>query len=342
MLLIIALHDDLHVLKVLTHLKNINYQLLSYRELPISTTVNFNSDTQTYTIQQQNKPPILGTDISAVWYRRPHSTVAHPSTPKPLKPYCQQETLAFLRSLPYLLPQAKWLPNPITKNAADYKLHQLITAHDVGLKCPASTIGNNPDAAREFAQQYPLSAIKALHNPQFSYKATVAQKIMHCLQNPKQIFQQRFFKDLMFGHGIYTQQLSSQEILNITDRITTWPIILQEYVPKAYEVRVTIVDRQIFACAIKSQAQTNENAIDWRHDTDALEHEAITLPPDIHEKCLAFMDRLNLNFGCLDFIVTPEGEYVFLEINPNGQWLWIEEKTGLPISKAIANYLMGQ
>jgi D-alanine-D-alanine ligase-like ATP-grasp enzyme len=54
------------------------------------------------------------------------------------------------------------------------------------------------------------------------------------------------------------------------------------------------------------------------------------------------MNMLDLRFGALDFLVTPEGEWVFLEINPNGQWAWIEENTGLPITSAIADILAGE
>jgi glutathione synthase/RimK-type ligase-like ATP-grasp enzyme len=55
-------------------------------------------------------------------------------------------------------------------------------------------------------------------------------------------------------------------------------------------------------------------------------------------RCLSFMQRMGLNFGCFDFIVTPDNRYVFLECNPNGQWLWIEQETGMKISEAIARW----
>ena len=63
------------------------------------------------------------------------------------------------------------------------------------------------------------------------------------------------------------------------------------------------------------------------------------MPESIAGKCTAFLRRMGLSFGCFDFIVTPSGEYVFLECNPNGQWLWVELETGLPISQAIAEFL---
>ncbi len=64
------------------------------------------------------------------------------------------------------------------------------------------------------------------------------------------------------------------------------------------------------------------------------------LPDDIALKVRAFMRRMGLWFGCLDMIIQPDGTYVFLEINPNGQWLWIQECTGLPLLEEFTNLLL--
>lgn len=58
--------------------------------------------------------------------------------------------------------------------------------------------------------------------------------------------------------------------------------------------------------------------------------------------CLALTRKLNLQFGAIDFVETPTGEFIFLEINPNGQWAWIEEQTGMPISETIAKQLIDE
>ena len=116
---------------------------------------------------------------------------------------------------------------------------------------------------------------------------------------------------------------------------------LQNYVDKLYELRITVCCEDIVACKIDSQIQKDDTGkIDWRqgygHD---LKHEIVTLPEDIQTFCREFLKRMNLNFGCFDFIVTPENKYVFLECNPNGQWMWIELMTGYDISYMIAHNL---
>ena len=116
----------------------------------------------------------------------------------------------------------------------------------------------------------------------------------------------------------------------------------EDYIEKQYEVRVTIMGSHVFACKIDSQAQTDETGkIDWRQGYDFdLRHEIISLPEKIEFFCRNYLKRLHLHFGCFDFIVTPDGEYVFLECNPNGQWRWIEDETGAPMSEAMVDCLV--
>ncbi len=116
--------------------------------------------------------------------------------------------------------------------------------------------------------------------------------------------------------------------------------MFQEYVQKSFEVRVTAVGETIFAAAIHSQ-MSPRSRVDWRrYDLDHTPYEPHSLPRVIEEKCYKLMAILGLHYGALDFIVQPDGKYVFLEINPVGQWGWIEYLTGLPITEAIADLLI--
>ena len=115
----------------------------------------------------------------------------------------------------------------------------------------------------------------------------------------------------------------------------------QNYVEKDFELRVTVVGEKVFACRIDSQTLTDDTGkIDWRQGYEhGMKQSAFDLPEDIADKCREYLLCLGLNFGCFDFIVTPSGKFVFLECNPNGQWLWVEDATGLKISEAIADFL---
>ena len=118
------------------------------------------------------------------------------------------------------------------------------------------------------------------------------------------------------------------------------PVMAQEYVPKKLELRVTIVGEKIFTCAIYSQG-SEKTKIDWRHyDSEKVKHEIFKLPKEIEHKILLFMKEAGLKFGAIDMILTPKDEFVFLEVNPSGQFGWIEDLTGMPISKSIAELLI--
>ncbi|NJR75066.1 MAG: hypothetical protein HC773_18390 [Scytonema sp. CRU_2_7] len=118
------------------------------------------------------------------------------------------------------------------------------------------------------------------------------------------------------------------------------PNDFQAYIPKRLELRITVVGQQVFAAEIHSQ-ETNHTRYDWRrydhHKTPYFPHE---LPPEVEQRCVQLVEKLGLCYGAIDMILTPDGRYVFLEINPNGQYLWIELATGLPISDAICDLLI--
>ncbi len=118
------------------------------------------------------------------------------------------------------------------------------------------------------------------------------------------------------------------------EQIRAAPVILQRIVPKMTELRITIVGDKIFPVAVLS-----DNEVDWRKSKITLE--SIDLPNNIEDLCFEYVSALGLRYGCVDMIISPDGDYYFLEINPNGQWGFVEQKTGLPIGKAIAHLLLG-
>lgn len=117
------------------------------------------------------------------------------------------------------------------------------------------------------------------------------------------------------------------------------PFIVQNYIQKKYEVRYTFVNGEHFVCKIESQL-SDKSRIDFRrYDFANTPYLAIKAPEKIKDMVTMLMHRLNLNYGALDFIVDPNDNWYFLEINPVGQYGWIEHLTGLAITKAILRFL---
>lgn len=130
---------------------------------------------------------------------------------------------------------------------------------------------------------------------------------------------------------LFTNKLKPEHIAQLDHYLLT-PSIYQRNIPKAYEVRVIVVGREVFAAAVDSQA-TVATRQDWRRER--LPFRDYELPADIAAKCVALVESLHLRFGAIDLIKSTDGQYYFLEINPNGQWAWVELDCGLPISRAL-------
>jgi glutathione synthase/RimK-type ligase-like ATP-grasp enzyme len=120
------------------------------------------------------------------------------------------------------------------------------------------------------------------------------------------------------------------------------PMYFQKYIEKKYEYRVTIVGDQVFSCQIDSQkAKKAATKIDWRaYDIENTPHYSVELPESLNGKLLHLARNNNLNYCAIDLIEDVNGQYWGLDINPMGQYLWIEDLTDAPISAAIAKWLV--
>lgn len=199
-----------------------------------------------------------------------------------------------------------WINRPERNRLANSKPAQLHMARKVGLDIPLTVITNDPDEARTFATNLEKPAV---------YKS-LSQNL---------------------DVALFTGLITEAELANL-DLIRLTPGIFQEFVAKSHEVRATVVGSRIFSARIDSQARA-ETKIDWRHLPFEVEDQPIDLPREVETKIHAFMEAFGLIYGAFDFIVTPEGRYVFLEVNPAGQYMWVESRTGLGITAALGDAL---
>jgi glutathione synthase/RimK-type ligase-like ATP-grasp enzyme len=230
--------------------------------------------------------------------------------------YCLRESEWFIKGSVLALDQRSriaWMSHPANIQMAESKLYQLSTANSLGFKLPETLVSNDPGEVRDFFTKKQGKIIaKPLGLGYFDYGDHQT--------------------------SVYTN-LVEWKHLQDDNSIRVSPVIFQELIPKRFDIRITIVGKRVFAVAIDSQSVESAK-IDWRRtDTPELPHIIHDLPPSLEAKCLEYMLALGLNYGALDFVVTPDEEYIFLEINPNGQWVWMEDMLGLPISESIAAWL---
>jgi hypothetical protein len=214
-------------------------------------------------------------------------------------------------------------------------------AYELGFKVPDTVMGNHAALAKQCVERHETLAIKPVFNGLMELELTFRQKIAKFLYELKHggNAQKEPYQSTI---AVLTQCFARNQAQPYMDLLPECPVIVQEYVPKKLELRVTVVGDQIFPCAIHSQDSHLENRSDWRNDVYDCRHESYALPPCVEAKCFELVRRLGVHFGCIDLIVTPDDEYVFLEINPNGQWRWVQELTGMPIAEAIAELLINR
>lgn len=83
----------------------------------------------------------------------------------------------------------------------------------------------------------------------------------------------------------------------------------------------------------------SETTLDWRTAKTGVSFNSCDLPVDVRNRCQQYVARSGLSFGAID-LVESNGNFYFLEINPNGEWGWLERPHGMPISSAICDLLL--
>lgn len=318
-ILIVSTKYDPHVDFLIPRLteRHIPFVRFNTEDFPLRSklTVNFDeSGRHREILSLPNSPVTAGEDIISVWYRRPAPFEFPEEFALAVRMFAEEETRDMIRGLWELL-DCLWVNHPEHIRRANSKLHQLNIAHQIGLEIPNTIVTNDPDQARKFIG--------------FCRSGVIVKPLS---------------RGLVDEHGqpmaFYTSVVEPEQVRQI-QLIQYTPTFFQEYIPKDVELRITVVGNQVFTAEIHSQ-QRDDTRHDWRRNALTLEHKEHQLPEDIRLKCIQLTKAFNLEFGAIDMILTPDGRYVFLEINPNGQWAWIEELTGLPISEALIGLLISQ
>lgn len=141
------------------------------------------------------------------------------------------------------------------------------------------------------------------------------------------------------GRMIFAQKFNRAALKEEERSISFCPSIFQQYVEKKYEIRSFVFGKEVYSVKINSQ-ENPSSKIDWRVNTyDVNMFEYYELPEREKELLIAFLKNSNLLFGVFDLIRHPSGKIYFLECNPEGQWLFMEQATGQKMTKQFAKFL---
>jgi glutathione synthase/RimK-type ligase-like ATP-grasp enzyme len=251
---------------------------------------------------------VAAEEIDAVWYRRPVAPRLAPGLSAQDAAWATREATEALDGFWRTL-DARWVSTPAAIRRADSKLRQLSDAAGIGFEVPETLVSASGARIEELMARSPHGVIcKPLSDGRVRSEG----------------------RSLLFTSLITTEQLTG---------LGEEPHLFQALVAKLYDVRVTVIGDEVFATRIEPKPGS-ETAVDWRRvHPDSLCYQAETLPDAVAAQCLRLVRHYGLSFGAIDLARDADGGYTFFELNPNGQWAFIEQRTGQPLRSALADLL---
>jgi hypothetical protein len=303
--LFITNRDDISVEYLISKLRNFNsdYLRINSDDLnKISFEINPNGS---YVCNISNDFFELDS-VNTVFFRRIPSKFENSENDNDA-PYLNNERKHFLEGVFLSLSQAKWINPMFATQIAERKIFQLRQAKQFGLIIPKTIVTNNSTKADEFLKSNESSIIKPV-------------------SNGLQVLPDKTY-------SIYTNVIESTFFENYKREFTfETPVLLQEKIQNKFDIRVIIIGDTIFSVAIN---KLDKNEVDWRKPEIEKEYSLIQLPKSLEKSLILYHKHLNLVYSAIDLIQTVDNQFVFLEINPVGEWVWLENELGLNISEKL-------
>lgn len=303
MILIVSFPDNPHVDAVLHHVRRpaIVFDVADF-PARARAVVGFSDGSERLRLVLEGRHDITIENVGAVWYRRERPMQLDPALIDiPSRLFAWSESTETLTGI-FRAIDCFWMNPAAADEAGQRKVRQLQLARGVGLSVPNTIITNDPESAHAFAVEHLEHGVirKALRN---------------IAEAPR-----------------LTAMVTADDLTRIGD-VRYAPVTFQQFVPADLDLRVIVVEDEIFAAAIRSAP---EHQTDYRMGIGSAEFFPYTLPEDVATALLDLHHRLGLVYGASDFRVTPDGDHVFLEVNPAGEYLFASQRTGQPVPQAIA------
>jgi hypothetical protein len=268
-------------------------------------------------VSKQDELHDLTKDISVVWNRRPGRQFDDvPVDKRPslaTQRFVNDQWYSWLEAL-QLLPDVTWINSPEAGSAMESKIRQLWLADKVGFSIPDSIFSNDPDTARKHLKRCGDKLIaKALYSP--------------LIEEPEQ------------DYFIFTNEISELDP-NDDEHLRLSPCIFQEPMIPKIDYRVTVVGDMVMPVRIES-GNVTPVTLDWRTQKDGLRFSGCKLPEEIERLCRIYVSQGGLAFGAID-LVEHDGRFIFLEINPNGEWGWLQKPNGIPIAETLCDLMISK
>lgn len=301
---VVAAADDLHALTVQREVELLGYPCVIANPRDTAQCLGYLMDGSAEPVELSDHR--IGGPATSVWWRRPLKA-------EPGEHIRNRENRRFIGAewtaalYGYLRSTARQITNdPAAEDRANLKIVQLTAARQVGLTVPRTLVTNDPRHAGEFIAANTRTGLRTIYKP---------------LTPPA----------YQLGEARVIEDLDGRE-----DSLRQAPVILQECVERGADLRITVVDDELFAANVESDVS---RLVDWRADRD-VSYTRATVPDQLAQRLLALMRRLGLRTGSIDLRLGPDGTPYFFEVNPSGQFLFLELELDYPISATLARALL--
>ncbi|HEV3439739.1 MAG TPA: ATP-grasp domain-containing protein [Gemmata sp.] len=239
--------------------------------------------------------------FSNVWYRRPERLRCSGTDNSPEGKFVLEEWAEALEGFLAHIEEAKWVNHPSRNVRASHKLEQLSRARSLGLMVPDTLVTQAPDRLRDFHTRH---GGRVIAKPMASGYVERPEGERDSL--------------------IYTNRVQAEHLADLDD-LKACPTLFQQFVEKQCDVRITVVDGNLHAVELTAREPDGSQRCDIRRNNmDDVAYRPTTLPDDVRSQVEALVASYGLRFAAIDMAVTPDGKWVFFEVNPNGQWAWLD------------------
>ena len=317
-ILIITEKDDIHASEIIRYLGDIGEShrvvRLGIEDFPSNVKAVFDGHSFHVNVLDSGRS-FSSEEIMTVWYRKPRDTFIDGFEDDGVRNFVFKEFKAFINGL-YCCTgdDALWINGRRQSLVACNKFYQLRVAKEVGFNVPKLIVTNSHKELAKFMESITKICNKCISTPDFILEG---EPHLYC-----------------------TQVYESDEIVSNICSVDVCPTMFQQFIDKILDIRITIIGEDIFACEIHSQ-DNPESQVDFRLvDPYQLEHCPHVLPEDVVLMVREFVSRMGLKFSAMDLVIDKDGKYWFLENNCNGQWLWIEYLTKMPMIESMTSLLL--
>lgn len=253
------------------------------------------------------------TDIEHLWYRRPQRLAESKRDPLPEERYAFLEWEAALEGFLAHIPMARWMNHPACIALASHKLEQISAARQLGFAVPDTIVTQDPSRLRAFFRRYDGRIIAKPMAGGYVERVDGEEDSV-----------------------IFTNRVAESDLARLDD-LQECPTLFQEQIENGRDVRITVVDDAIHAVYLAPPSTNGSGVCDIRRDNmTGVSYSPARLPAEVERQVRLLMDHYHLRFAAIDMMVSDSGVWYYLEINPNGQWAWLDLVGATEIGKSFA------